>query len=79
MLAVNLTGATFMARAVVEAMVRAERKPGVIVNMSSISRNGNRGQTNYVATKAAMSANTVTWAREFAPYGISASVRSPRG
>lgn len=43
---------------------------GVIVNMSSISRHGNRGQSNYVAAKAALAANTVTWAREFAQYGI---------
>ncbi|HEY8038744.1 MAG TPA: SDR family oxidoreductase [Polyangiaceae bacterium] len=67
---VNLTGATFMVREVVARMLAAETRPGVVVNMSSISRLGNRGQSNYVATKAALAANTLTWAREFAPHGI---------
>jgi NADP-dependent 3-hydroxy acid dehydrogenase YdfG len=44
---VNLTGATMMVRDVVAKMVSAEQKPGVIVNMSSIARHGNRGQSNY--------------------------------
>ena len=56
---VNLTGATMMVREVVAKMVETEARPGVIVNMSSISRHGNRGQSNYVAAKAAMAANTV--------------------
>jgi 3-oxoacyl-[acyl-carrier protein] reductase len=67
---VNLTGATFMVRDTVAKMVSAEQKPGVIVNMSSVARHGNRGQSNYVSAKAALAANTVTWAREFAPFGI---------
>jgi 3-oxoacyl-[acyl-carrier protein] reductase len=67
---VNLTGATLMVRETVASMVESESRPGVIVNISSISRHGNRGQSNYVAAKAALAANTVTWAREFAPFGI---------
>ncbi|NMO17332.1 SDR family oxidoreductase [Pyxidicoccus fallax] len=67
---VNLTGATLMVREVVAKMVEKEAKPGVIVNMSSIARHGNRGQSNYVSAKAALAANTVTWSREFAPFGI---------
>ncbi len=67
---VNLTGATFMVRDTVAKMVSAEQKPGVIVNMSSVARHGNRGQSNYVSAKAALAANCVTWAREFAPFGI---------
>lgn len=67
---VNLTGATFMVREVVARMVEKGTRPGVIVNMSSISRHGNRGQSNYVAAKAALAANTLTWAREFASYGV---------
>lgn len=65
-LAVNLTGAMFMTRAVALNALEHEVGPGVVVNISSISRHGNRGQSNYVATKAALAANTVTWAREFA-------------
>jgi len=68
---VNLTGET------VAQMLEAEERPGVIVNISSVSRHGNRGQSNYVAAKAALAANTVTWAREFARYGIRATAVAP--
>ena len=67
---VNLHGATFMARDTVAKMVETDSKPGVIVNISSIARHGNRGQSNYVASKAALAANTKTWALEFARFGI---------
>ena len=74
---VNLTGATFMVRDVVAKMVATEQKPGVIVNMSSIARHGNRGQSNYVSAKAALAANTLTWSREFAPFGIRVGAVAP--
>ena len=74
---VNLTGATMMVREVVAKMVEKEQRPGVIVNMSSIARYGNRGQSNYVSAKAALAANTVTWAREFAPFGIRVGTVAP--
>ncbi|MFO0620559.1 MAG: SDR family oxidoreductase [Polyangia bacterium] len=69
-LGVNLTGASFMVREVVAKMVETDSRPGVIVNMSSIARHGNRGQSNYVSAKAALAANAVTWSREFGPFGI---------
>jgi len=74
---VNLTGATFVARDVVAHMVATDQRPGVIVNMSSLARYGSRGQSNYTAAKAALAANTVTWAREFAPFGIRVGAVSP--
>jgi 3-oxoacyl-[acyl-carrier protein] reductase len=74
---VNLTGATLMVRETVAAMVRAGTRPGVVVNLSSIARHGNRGQSNYVAAKAALAANTVTWAREFAAFGIRVAAIAP--
>ncbi|MGF1510563.1 MAG: SDR family NAD(P)-dependent oxidoreductase [Myxococcota bacterium] len=74
---VNLTGTTYMTRAFVRTMVEEDRKPGVVVNMSSVARHGNRGQTNYVATKAAVAANAVTWAREFARFGIRVGAVAP--
>ena len=74
---VNLTGATLMVREVVAKMVEEGHKPGVIVNMSSVARHGNRGQSNYVSAKAALAANTVTWAREFASYGIRVGAIAP--
>lgn len=74
---VNLTGATLMVRETAAKMIETGAKPGVFVNMSSLSRHGNRGQSNYVAAKAALAANTVTWARELAPYGIRVTAIAP--
>jgi 3-oxoacyl-[acyl-carrier protein] reductase len=76
-IAVNLTGATLMVRDTVAKMASAEQKPGVIVNMSSIARHGNRGQSNYSAAKAALAANTLTWSREFAAFGIRVGAVAP--
>jgi 3-oxoacyl-[acyl-carrier protein] reductase len=76
-LGVNLLGATWMVREVAAKMVETEQRPGVVVNMSSISRLGNRGQSSYVAAKAALAANTVTWARELAPFGIRVTAVAP--
>lgn len=74
---VNLTGATFMVREVVAKMVETGQRPGVVVNMSSVARHGNRGQSNYVAAKASLAANTVTWAREFAAFGVRVGAIAP--
>jgi 3-oxoacyl-[acyl-carrier protein] reductase len=74
---VNLTGATLMVRETVRRMAETGQKPGVIVNISSVSRHGNRGQSNYVAAKSALAANTVTWAREFASFGIRVGTVAP--
>ncbi|MBU8900027.1 short-chain dehydrogenase [Corallococcus sp. H22C18031201] len=74
---VNLTGATLMVREVVAKMAETDQGPGVIVNMSSIARHGNRGQSNYVSAKAALAANTVTWSREFAPFRIRVGAVAP--
>ena len=76
-LGVNLTGATFLVRDSVKKMVETNTRPGVIVNMSSIARHGNRGQSNYVAAKSALAANTVTWAREFASFGVRVGCIAP--
>ena len=76
-IAVNLTGATFMVREVAAKMAETNERPGVIVNMSSLARHGNRGQSNYAAAKAALATNTVTWAREFAPFGIRVAAIAP--
>ncbi len=74
---VNLTGATLLARDVVAKMVETNQRPGVLVNISSIARHGNRGQSNYTAAKAALAANTVTWSREFGPFGIRVGAVAP--
>ncbi len=76
-IAINLTGATMMVRDVVAKMVATDQGPGVIVNMSSIARHGNRGQSNYVSAKASLAANTLTWAREFGRFGIRVGAIAP--
>lgn len=75
-ISVNLTGATMMVRETVAKMAERGDK-GVIVNMSSIARHGNRGQSNYTSAKAALAANTKTWSQEFAPFGIRVGAIAP--
>ena len=72
----NLTGTFLMAREVAAAMIAA-RRHGLIVNVSSISRAGNPGQSAYAASKAAIDALTVTWSQELAPYGIRVTAIAP--
>jgi len=66
---VNLTGVFLCGRAAATKMIESGSK-GAIINISSISRAGNAGQSNYAAAKAGVAALTVTWARELARYGI---------
>ncbi|MDR5860501.1 SDR family oxidoreductase [Halomonas eurihalina] len=66
---VNLTGVFLCGREAAARMIEAGRE-GVIVNISSISRAGNKGQSNYSAAKAGVAALTVTWAGELARHGI---------
>ncbi|QJQ94633.1 MULTISPECIES: SDR family oxidoreductase [Halomonadaceae] len=66
---VNLTGVFLCGRAAA-AQMAAAGQGGVIVNISSISRAGNMGQSNYAAAKAGVAALTVTWAKELARYNI---------
>ncbi len=73
---VNLTGATWMVRDTVAKMVDTGQR-GVIVNMSSIARHGNRGQSNYAAAKAALATNTKTWSLEFAKLGVRVGAIAP--
>ena len=73
---VNLTGVFLCGREAAAHMVKNERK-GVIVNMSSIARHGNMGQTNYAASKAGVVAMTVCWARELGRYGIRVGAIAP--
>jgi 3-oxoacyl-[acyl-carrier protein] reductase len=73
---VNLTGSFLSAREAAYHMVSAGN-PGVIVNISSLSRAGNLGQTNYVASKAGVAALTVTWAKELSRYGIRVMAVAP--
>lgn len=73
---VNLTGVFLCAREAAERMVGLGQG-GVIINISSISRSGNVGQTNYTAAKAGVAAMGVTWAKELARYGIRVASIAP--
>lgn len=73
---VNLTGTFLFARQVAAQMIEA-KTGGVIVNISSVSRHGNRGQTNYSATKAGVVAMTKLWGEELARYGIRTGAVAP--
>jgi len=75
-LSVNLTGVFLCAREAAFHMVKHGVK-GVIINISSISRAGNIGQTNYSATKSAVDAMTVTWAKELSKFGIRVGAVAP--
>ena len=73
---VNLTGVFLCGRAAAERMIRLG-SGGVIVGISSISRHGNAGQSNYSAAKAGVVALTTVWARELARYGIRTGAVAP--
>lgn len=73
---VNLTGVFLCGREAAVHMIEAGKK-GVIINMSSIARGGNMGQTNYAASKAGVVAMTVTWARELGRHGIRVGAIAP--
>ena len=73
---VNLTGVFLCGREAVERMVKLGNG-GVIVNISSISRHGNAGQSNYSAAKAGVAAMTVVWAKELARFNIRAAAIAP--
>jgi 3-oxoacyl-[acyl-carrier protein] reductase len=73
---VNLTGVFLCAREAAERMIRL-KNGGVIVNISSVCRAGNVGQTNYSAAKAGVVAMTVAWSRELARYGIRVGAVAP--
>jgi 3-oxoacyl-[acyl-carrier protein] reductase len=74
-LAVHLRGAFLMARAVQPHMVDAQF--GRIVNLSSSSALGNRGQSNYAAAKAGIQGFTKTLALELGRFGITANAIAP--
>jgi 3-oxoacyl-[acyl-carrier protein] reductase len=74
-LGVHLRGAFLMCRATQKYMV--EQRYGRIVNLSSSSALGNRGQVNYSAAKAGMQGLTKTLAIELGQFGITANSVAP--
>lgn len=75
-ISVNLKGVFNCTQAVTPQMIR--QGGGVILNASSIvGLDGNFGQTNYVATKAAVVGMTKVWARELGRYNIRVNAIAP--
>tara|TARA_B100001250_G_scaffold207127_1_gene177824 strand:- start:13883 stop:14641 length:759 start_codon:yes stop_codon:yes gene_type:complete len=73
---VNLTGVFLCGREAAQHMIKIGSN-GCIINISSISRRGNFGQTNYSAAKAGVAALTKVWAKELAKYNIRTNAIAP--
>lgn len=72
---VHLRGAFLMSRAAQKHMVAA--KYGKILNLSSVSALGNRGQANYSAAKMGLQGFTRTLAIELGPFGVNVNAVAP--
>jgi 3-oxoacyl-[acyl-carrier protein] reductase len=74
-MAVHLKGAFLMSRAAQQHMVKA--RYGRILNLSSVSALGNRGQANYSAAKMGLQGFTRTLALELGPFGVNVNAIAP--
>lgn len=74
---VDLTGPFLCTRDFAAKMIETETEESVVVNISSIARHGNVGQSNYSAAKAGLVADTKLWAVELARYGIRVGAVAP--
>jgi 3-oxoacyl-[acyl-carrier protein] reductase len=74
---VDLTGPFLCTREFAAGCVQSGTKDAVIVNISSVARHGNPGQTNYSAAKAGLVADTKLWAQELSRYGIRTGAVAP--
>jgi 3-oxoacyl-[acyl-carrier protein] reductase len=72
---VHLRGSFLMSREIQKHMVGA--KYGKILNLSSVSALGNRGQANYSAAKMGLQGLTRTLALELGPFGINVNAVAP--
>ena len=73
---VNLTGVFLCGREAASHMIELGNG-GLIINISSVSKAGNMGQTNYSAAKAGVATMAVSWAKELARFGIRAAAIAP--
>lgn len=73
---VNVTGTFLCGREAAVKMIES-KSSGAIINISSVARVGNIGQTNYSASKAAVATMATIWARELAKHGIRAAAIAP--
>lgn len=74
---IDLTGPFLCTREFAAWCLENKAEGGVVVNLSSVSRAGNVGQTNYSAAKAGLVADTRVWAKELARYKIRCGAIAP--
>lgn len=74
---VNLTGPFLCAREFAAQVITNKVKASCMVQISSISRHGNMGQSNYSAAKAGLISLTKLWAGELSRYGIRTGAVAP--
>ena len=74
---VDLTGPFLTTREFAAKAIESGSSASVVVNISSIARHGNRGQSNYSAAKAGLIADTRVWAIELARHGIRTGAVAP--
>ncbi len=74
---VDLTGPFLCTREFAARCIETDTRPAVVISISSISRHGNMGQSNYSAAKAGLVADTKLWSLELARYGIRTGVIAP--
>ena len=74
---VNLTGVFLCGREAASKMLELGVEEGVIVNISSLARQGSFGQSNYAAAKTGVVALAEVWAKELARYNIRTGAVAP--
>jgi len=74
---VNLTGVFLCGREAAAKMLELGVEEGVIVNISSLARQGSFGQSNYAAAKTGVVALAEVWAKELARYNIRTGAVAP--
>jgi 3-oxoacyl-[acyl-carrier protein] reductase len=76
-IAVDLTGPFLCTREFAAKVIATGVKSSCVVNISSVARHGNPGQSNYSAAKAGLVADTKLWGQELARYGIRVGAVAP--
>lgn len=74
---VDLTGPFLCTREFAAQVLERDVRPSLVVNISSVARHGNPGQSNYSAAKAGLVADTRLWADELARYGTRVAAVAP--
>ena len=74
---IDLTGPFLCTREFARSHIDSGGKDAAVVNISSVARHGNAGQSNYSAAKAGLVADTKLWSIELARYGIRTGAIAP--